>query len=159
MANSIKNYKRKELRCVVVEDAVTGEVYKITNQDDMQKAIKEYSQWEVTKVYNPTQKQKNELWEMSSKANEENKITVGIEGLDMIIKAIPMLTDIEVDLTVEEDLETLQEVIQDPNRVMELVAQEVNIMLLDITNDYITNLKTLAKIPQDLINAIPVEGK
>ena len=64
MARQLKDYKRKEIRCLIVEDFETGRVFKVNKEEEFENIIAKYTKDEITKVYNPTAKQKAEIYEM-----------------------------------------------------------------------------------------------
>ena len=89
--------------------------------------------------------------------NEEDKLIGTIEGIDLLIKVIPMLTDIEVDLDKEEDVELINEIVADPNEVFNMVANELNSIILRMNLEWIDNLKLLNEMPDEVINVLANE--
>ena len=82
MARQLKDYKRKEIRCLIVEDFETGRVFKVNKEEEFENIIVKYTKDEITKVYNPTAKQKAEIYEMMDIKNEADKLIGTIEGVD-----------------------------------------------------------------------------
>lgn len=159
MAKSLKNYKRKELRCIIVEDFESGEIKKLIKQEEIDEALLKYTNNEITKVYNPTNEQLKEINELMERKVEDDKVYSKIDGIDMLIRVIPMLTDIEVDLNKDEDIDLINEIIADPNEVFNEVVLELNKIMLNINLNWVEGLKILNKLPDELINALAEQNK
>ena len=151
---NLKDYKRKEIRCLIIEDFETGNVFKAVKEEEIKNCLLKYSENEITKVYNPTQSQIEEINSIIERKDEDGKVYSKIEGVDMLIRVIPMLTNIEVDLDREEDIELINEIISDPNDVFNEVVMELNKIIMNINLKWIDNLKLLNKLPDEIINAM-----
>lgn len=151
MSSLIKRFKRKEIRCLVIEDFETGRVFKVVGEDRINKALEKYTANEITKVYNPDQKQKNKIFELMEISQEGKELVTTVDGVKMIINLIPLLTDIKIDLTSEEDMTEITEIMNDPNEVFELVRDELNEILGILNARYINNLKIISMLPEDII--------
>lgn len=156
---NLKDYKRKEIRCLVIEDFETGDVLKINKKDEIEKGLLNYSENEITKIYNPSQKQLEEINSIIERNTDGEKVYSKIDGIDMLIKIIPMLTDIEIDLNKEEDIELINEIISDPNDVFNEVVMEINKIIMNVNLKWIDNLKLLNKLPDEIINAMAEMGE
>lgn len=154
MAKLLKDLKRKEIRCLVVEDFETGRIFKVRNDDDIKECLGKYSVNEITKVFNPTNEQKQSIYNMMEVKEEDKKVVSKIEGMDLLINIIPMLTDIEIDLTKDEDVELINEIISDPNEVFDMVAVELNSIIMKMNLDWIDNLKLLNELPDEVLKAL-----
>lgn len=156
---NLKDYKRKEIRCLVIEDFETGDILKINKKDEIEKGLLKYSENEITKIYNPSQKQLEEINSIIERNTDGEKVYSKIDGIDMLIKIIPMLTDIEIDLDKEEDVELINEIISDPNDVFNEVVMEINKIIMNVNLKWIDNLKLLNKLPDEIINAMAEMGE
>lgn len=156
---NLKDYKRKEIRCLVIEDFETGDILKINKKDEIEKSLFNYSENEITKIYNPSQKQLEEINSIIERNTDGEKVYSKIDGIDMLIKIIPMLTDIEIDLNKEEDIELINEIISDPNDVFNEVVMEINKIIMNVNLKWIDNLKLLNKLPDEIINAMAEMGE
>lgn len=159
MAKNLRDYKRKELRCVIIEDFETGDVKKAIKQEDIEKALEQYTENEITKVYNPTTEQIKLINDILERKVEGEKVYSKIDGIDMLIKVIPMLTDIEIDLDKDEDIALINEIIEDPNDVFNEVVLELNKIIMNINLNWIEGLKLLNKLPDEIVNALADENK
>ncbi|WP_195966748.1 hypothetical protein [Clostridium sp. 1001283B150210_160208_E6] len=151
MSSLTKRFKRKEIRCLVIEDFETGRVFKVVGEDRVNKALEKYTANEITKVYNPDQKQKNKIFELMEISQKGKELVTTVDGVKMIINLIPLLTDIKIDLTSEDDMAEITEIINDPNEVFELVRDELNEILGMLNARYINNLKVISMLPEDII--------
>lgn len=156
---NLKDYKRKEIRCLVIEDFETGDIIKLIKKDDIEEALLTYSENEITKIYNPSQKQLEEINSIIERNSDGEKVYSKINGIDMLIKIIPMLTDIEIDLDKEEDIELINEIISDPNDVFNEVVMEINKIIMNVNLKWIDNLKLLNKLPDEIVNAMAKIGE
>lgn len=151
---NLKDYKRKELRCVIIEDFENGDVKKVVKQDEIERALLQYTDNEITKVYNPTTEQVKLINDILERKVEGEKVYSKIDGIDMLIKVIPMLTDIEIDLDKDEDISLINEIIEDPNDVFNEVVLELNKIIMNINLNWIDGLKLLNKLPDEIVNAL-----
>jgi len=154
MAKSLKNYKRKSIACVIVEDFESGNVYKVVDEENIKNGIEKYTENEITYIYNPTQEQRSEILGIFEKKEDDGKIKSTMKEIDMLTKVIPMLTDIEVNLDNEEDLEIVRDNIQDPDKVFSKVVMELNSILMDINLEWVESLKMLHKVPSEIMDII-----
>lgn len=159
MAKNLREYKRKEIRCLIVEDFETGDIKKLIKKEDIEGALLKYTDNEITKVYNPTNEQLKEINELMERKVEGGKVYSKIDGIDMLIRVIPMLTDIEIDLDKQEDVDLINEIISDPNEVFNEVVLELNKIILNINLNWIEGLKIMNKLPDEIINALANETK
>ena len=159
MAKNLREYKRKEIRCLIVEDFETGDIKKLIKKEDIESALLKYTDNEITKVYNPTNEQLKEINELMERKVEGDKVYSKIDGIDMLIKVIPMLTDIEIDLDKQEDVDLINEIISDPNEVFNEVVLELNKIILNINLNWIEGLKIMNKLPDEIITALADETK
>ena len=157
MAKQLKDYKRKEIRCLIVEDFETGRIFKINKEEEFKNILNKYTEDEVTKIYNPDANQKAKIYELMDIKAEDGTVIGTIDGVDLLIKIIPMLTDIKVDLNKEEDIELINEIIADPNEVFNMVANELNGIILRMNLEWIENLKLLNEMPDEVINVLANE--
>lgn len=151
MGNLKERFKRKEIKCLVIEDFETGRIFKVVGEDRINKALEKYTANEITKVYNPDQKQKNKIFELMEISQKGKELVTTVDGVKMIINLIPLLTDIKIDLTSEDDMAEITEIINDPNEVFELVRDELNEILGMLNARYINNLKVISMLPEDII--------
>lgn len=156
---NLKDYKRKEIRCLVIEDFETGDIFKINKKDEIDRGLLNYSENEITKIYNPSQKQLEEINSIIERNTDGEKVYSKIDGIDMLIKIIPMLTDIKIDLDKEEDIELINEIISDPNDVFNEIVTEINKIIMYANLKWIDNLKLLNKLPDEIVNAMAKMGE
>ena len=157
MAKQLKDYKRKGIRCLIVEDFETGRIFKINKEEEFKNILNKYTEDEVTKIYNPDANQKAKIYELMDIKAEDGTVIGTIDGVDLLIKIIPMLTDIKVDLNKEEDIELINEIIADPNEVFNMVANELNGIILRMNLEWVDNLKLLNEMPDEVINILANE--
>lgn len=154
MSKKLSELKRKDIRCLIVEDFETGDIKKFIKQDDIEVALTKYTENEITKIFNPTSTQIKEISGFMNRSLSENKINSELNGMDMLISVIPMLTDIEVDLDKEKDIDEINEILSEPNEVFNQVILELNKIIMNINLDWINGLKLINKLPNEVIDAL-----
>lgn len=140
------------IKALVVESVVdNGAVSTHYNKREFKQILEEYSEFEVTKIYEPTEKQQRDIMvKMLEKAetDENGKVKTGLLMTEMILNVIPTLTDIEVDLTIEEDREYLKELINDPVEVLSAVTDVLKNMLARIFSKYVEDMNKFNSLPK-----------
>lgn len=154
MSKNLKDYKRENIKCLIVESFETGKIHKIIGNNNIQNAIEKYTENEITYVYNPTQEQKKYILGLLEIKEENNKMNIELGETDILVKVMPILTDIKIDLDSEEDIKIIKEILGDPSQVFTMVMLELNDIILDINLEWIENLKTVGKIPNELIELL-----
>lgn len=153
MAKQLKEYKRKQIKCLIVEDD-SENIFKIIGEDNIKEALKKYPSNQITKIYNPTQGQKDKIYSLMDKKLEEGKAKMSITGLTMLVEVIPMLTDIKLRLDVKKDMKLINEIIEDPSPLFEMISLELNSILCELNLQWIEGLKVLGKIPDDIVKLL-----
>jgi hypothetical protein len=154
MAKNLRDYKRKNIKCLIIEDFEMEKVFKVTKDKEIEECLLKYTENEVTKIFNPTIEQTKIINDIIERSVEGDKVYSKIDGVDMLVRVIPMLTDIKVDLDNDEDIELINEIISDPNDVFNTVVNELNKIIMDINLKWIDNLKLLNELPDDVINVL-----
>ena len=132
----------KQLRCLIVEDYQTGSVSKIRDRHRFEEVLKETDEMFLTKVYEPTSKQREELLntlKVHDRGGEKIEIPEKVVLFHML-----QFTDLELDSTsFEENEELLDAIISNPNPLflsikneLDLIFIEAIAMLIDINNSY-----------------------
>lgn len=154
MSKKISELKRKEIRCLVVENFEDNIVYKIHDKDKMKEILETHLDIEITKVYNPNNDIKAKIYDLMDRKLEGDKAKSKINEIDMLIKVIPLLTDIEIDLDEKDDIEAIREIISDPNDVFSSILEEINKIILKMNLDWIENLKVIGQLPDDVLKVL-----
>lgn len=141
----LSTLKQTKIRCLVVEDS-KGKIKKITDRDKIKKTL-DLGNKNVIEVYNPTQEQKLNIIKMLEEQQVEDKIVV--EG-ELIVGLIKELTNIEIDL---DDMDLVQEIINNPNNMLEEVSSEINQILYHLISMQFKNISAIAELPTELLAA------
>lgn len=132
----------KQLRCLIVEDYQTGSVSKIRDRHRFEEVLKETDEMFLTKVYEPTSKQREELLN-TLKVHDRGGENIEIPEKVVLFHML-QFTDLELDSTsFEENEELLDAIISNPNPLflsikneLDLIFIEAIAMLIDINNSY-----------------------
>ncbi len=141
----LSTLKQTKIRCLVVEDS-KGKIKKITDRDKIKKTL-DLGNKNVIEVYNPTQEQKLNIIKMLEEQQVEDKIVV--EG-ELIVGLIKELTNIEIDL---DDMDLVQEIVNNPNNMLEEVSSEINQILYHLISMQFKNISAIAELPTELLAA------
>lgn len=141
----LSTLKQTKIRCLVVEDS-KGKIKKITDRDKIKKTL-DLGNKNIIEVYNPTQEQKLNIIKMLEEQQVEDKIVV--EG-ELIVGLIKELTNIEIDL---DDMDLVQEIVNNPNNMLEEVSSEINQILYHLISMQFKNISAIAELPTELLAA------
>ena len=136
----------RQIKCLIVEDASTGDVVKYFNSSDFDAVITTTGKDYLTKVYSATLEEKQKMLE-TLKDNivvEDGAIRVNLTEADMIMQLFVMFTDLEIDL---EDKELINEVVANPNDVFVAIKIEIDKILMSIFETFIATQRTLQSNP------------
>lgn len=133
----------KQLRCLIVEDYKTGSVRKIRDRDKFESILKEVDEMFITKIYEPTAEQRNELLNTLQAHKDEAGEVVEVPE-NVVLFTMLQFTDLELDSSVfEENEELLEQVLSNPNPLFMAIKNELDLMfiesiamLIDITDSY-----------------------
>ena len=131
----------KPMHCLVYQQ--DGRVLKEYDEKHMEEIMNRKSEYVI--IYNPNSGQKREILE-SMDFDGEQKVTVnGMKVLGLIER----LTNIDLglesgELTVEEALD----IINNPNPMLEVVAQVVNSILMNILKEQLNTMEEVAQLPE-----------
>lgn len=132
----------KQLRCLIVEDYKTGSVVKCRDRQKFEKVISETDEMFLTKIYEPTAKEREALLE-TLKIHDKGGDNIEIPEKVVLFHML-QFTDLELDsATFEENEELLDAVISNPNPLFLAIKNELDLifiesisMLIDITDSY-----------------------
>lgn len=143
----LSQLKQNKVRCVFVTKE-NGEVQKITNQEEIDIALSSYEEDMIVQMFNPTEKQKENILNILEANSNEDKIET--DGA-IILEIIKMLTDIEIDI---EDVKELEEVLNEPSDLLVLINMEINAILLNMVSLQFANINNMAKLQPELLKVV-----
>jgi hypothetical protein len=101
-------------------------------------------------VYNPTSEQKEFIISLMTKGADKEKNIINIDGKQVLIDLIPILTNIYLDIDKEKDKQLIDQIISDPSDLLLEVQDEISAIVDSILNRGIKNLNELSKLPDDI---------
>jgi hypothetical protein len=110
----------------------------------------------AVEVYNPSPEQQNQITQMFLDKLDKNE-EIEIDGKLVLLKLIPMLTNIDLDLDENDDL--VEEILNDPSEILELVTLEITDIIQSIVNKTIKNIENLANLPKEQLEKVLQENK
>lgn len=155
-----KDDGERQIKCLIVEDFKTGDVVKYYNSNDFDLIIKETDGMFLTKVYSPTQQEKEELIK-SLKDDitvEDGYVSAEITEARTVIGLFKKFTDLEIDLA-NNDL--IEEVVANPNELFIAIKLEMDKILMSTFESYISTYKTLKSNPnaqEALVKSVEIES-
>lgn len=145
----------KQLRCLLVEDYQTGAIKKVREREAFESTLKETDEMFITKVYEPTQAQREELLTLIQEnvgiEQEESVVTLSeVKTLFLMLK----FTDIELDSEeLEDNHELLEAVISNPNPLFVAIRNELELIIIETVAMLYDAAKVYRTMPDDLLNA------
>ena len=131
----------KPMHCLVYQQ--DGRVLKEYDEKRMEEIMGRKSEYVI--IYNPNSEQKREILE-SMDFDGEQKVTVnGMKVLGLIERLTHIDLGLESgELTVEEALD----IVNNPNPMLEVVAQVVNSILMNILKEQLNTMEEVAQLPE-----------
>lgn len=153
------------IKCLVVEDFgksnTAGAIVVEYDKSKFEDILSKYTEWEVTKIFEPNQEQKTYIilkllknWKFNKKDGEDD---THIEIEDMFFEILPMLTDMPFDVNKEEDAEELRETILNPPEVVATIETEITKMIFRLMSNYIENIRATDHLSKPLKEAYMLE--
>lgn len=156
----IINRELGRLKALVIEDFENaGKVSTYYDKSKFQGLLNKYTEWEITKIFEPTESQnKDILTKMLEKAVANDKdgkgaIQTEILMIDMLLIVIPTLTDIKVDLSVEEDKEYIEGLIKEPTEVFRVVINILKDIITELFKGYVEKMDEFTESYNKLDNS------
>lgn len=131
----------KPMHCIIHQQ--DGRILKEYDEKRMEDIMNRKSEYVI--IYNPNSEQKKEILEVMDFDGKE-KVTV--EGMK-VLGLIERLTNIDLglqsgELTVDEALD----IVNNPNPMLEVVAQVVNSILMSLLKEQLHNMEEVAQLPE-----------
>ena len=141
----------RTIRCLIVEDYKTSNIKKIRDPKKFQQVIEETDELYLTKVYQPTEKEKIELinyiQKNSVEENGKSRFTARDEDVYMWLLRF---TDIEPSDDEEENIYA----INNPSELLIQVSQELNSIMMNIITSYQEIKRTYDSLPEEMIDSL-----
>lgn len=141
----LSQLKQNKVRCLFVCNE-HGEITKISDQNAFDNALSAYENNTIVKMFNPTEEQRLTILEMLENNTQEDKVS--LNG-NIVLDIMNILTDIELDL----DGEEAEAVLNEPNDLLLAVNSEINAILFNLVSLQFKNIKDMAKLPPELLEA------
>ena len=100
-------------------------------------------------IYNPTNEQKKEILELISNSGNENDLL--IQGKDIIVTLVPMLTNVYIDT---ENEELIDDILNDPSEIFEDIIDEISVIVNKIVGRAIKRIDTISELPEKEQNEV-----
>ena len=84
-----------KIRALVVQDFVTGSISTIYDKSKFEDILTNYTEWEVTKIYEVTKEQEEEWLQLMLNNTEDGIVNVDVQ--DLFVSILPVITDIPFD--------------------------------------------------------------
>lgn len=121
----------RQIRCLLVEDYLTTSIKKVKNRDEFPMVLAETDEMFITKIYEPTIKERENLLKVLQvhQANEEEAIEIPEE---VVLFTMLQFTDLELDSTDFEDNRGLLEaILENPNTLFMSIKNELDLMFIE----------------------------
>lgn len=141
-----------KVKALIIEDFKSGEIKTYYNKNEFEELLSRYTENEITRVFEITDKIRETVLELlikSMKVDSEGGATVEINSIEMISKIFPIITDMDFTIDLEEDIQYISELIENPTEWMEEVSGVVIPRIAKLTKELEKDL--------DKFNALPKE--
>lgn len=111
---------------------------------------------EKIEIYNITKENEKEISKILSKAINIDTKEVDIDGATMILKVMPLLSNIDLgyDIDNEEDKKIVDEIVQNPSDELLVVIHEIGTMIKQRMDIFMNNLDELKTLPKEKVEEI-----
>lgn len=141
----------RTIRCLVVEDYKTTNIKKIRDPKLFKQTIEETDEMFLTKVYQPTEKDKVDLINyIQNNSVEENESKRFVAKDEEVYMWLLRFTDIEPSDDEEENINA----INNPSELLIQVSQELNAIMMQIISNYQDIKRTYDSLPADMIEVL-----
>ena len=148
-----KDSNGRQIRCVVVEDEVTGITTRIRGKENIELALETTKEEFVTKVYEPTFNERMDLLELIKNSivlDEAGEPSIEIPEEKVYLTMLDH-TDIKVDKRKNKANEkVMKQLLANPSSVFISIKQELESILLEIVSLYYTMVMTQNNIASDM---------
>ena len=160
MSEKIINFsmlKKRDIKALIY--TVEGDVKTEYNQDKIVE-LQEKLEHPIL-IYNPNNKQKIEMQNLVREIGNkslEKKIDFIIEAKDLVLKFLPLCTNVILDLDFEKDKELIEEIIENPSDEFNAIIYEVTKITKLISQSYIKAIRTFSELPKEKLEEIIKES-
>jgi hypothetical protein len=140
--------KRKEIKCIIFENK-DGKVVVENVAEKINKMLEEIEN--PIKIYNPNQKQKEEIRKILNKGFSQDGKEMLISAENIILDVLPILSNINLDLNREnvEEMNLIKEIIEDPDVIFERVIIIIKEIIKEIGSQYVSVLNDILEMPKE----------
>lgn len=147
----------KQLRCLIVEDYKTGSVAKYRDRQTFEELIAQTDEMFLTKIYEPTAKERENLLKVLQSHHVEGETSVNIPE-EVVLFTMLQFTDLEFDTTdFEENKDLLQGILANPNPLFMSIKNELDLIFIESLAMLIDTQDAYRHLPEEwleLSNAI-----
>ena len=136
-----------KIRALVVQDFVTGSISTIYDKSKFEDILTNYTDWEVTKIYEVTKEQEEEWLQLMLNNTEDGMVNVDIQ--DLLVSILPTITDIPFDTSIEEDKTELEEMVEFGGEYFNEVKKAVEKTLVRILNNFKEKLDNFNSLSEE----------
>lgn len=149
-----------KIKALIIEDFSNGEIKTYYNKYDFEELLNKYTENEITKVFEITDKKRQEILSVIIKnMNLEDKgVKIDIDGMEMFTKVFPIVTDMDFNMDLKEDYEYLLELVNNPTEWMEEVLNVVVPRLTKLTKTLIKDVDKFNSLPKNKQEEIVNQG-
>lgn len=145
--------KGKQIRCLVIENEVTGMVTKVRDYKKFDEVIASTHPDYLTKVYEPTIEERDGLLELIKKnivTDENGETSVDISEEQVLLTMLGF-TDIEIDKRKnKQNLAMMKRIIEKPTAVFLSIKQELDVLILEVISMYHSMFNAYKNIPEEI---------
>lgn len=141
----------RTIRCLIVEDYKTTNIKKIRDPKLFKQIIEETDEMFLTKVFQPTEKDKVDLIKyIQDNSIEENGSRRFVAKDEEVYMWLLRFTDIEPSDDEEENINA----INNPSELLVQVSQELNAIMIQVISNYQDIKRTYDSLPDEMVESL-----
>ena len=143
----------RQIRCLIVEDEITGTITKVRDKDEISTILETVEDDYLTKVYEPTIEERNELLELMKSSlitTEEGELEIEVSEEETLLTLFKF-TDIHIDKRKnKKNLDLVKKALKKPTITFISIKQELESIMLEVVSMYYSMLTTYNNISSDI---------
>ena len=125
----------RQIRCLVVEDYVTGGISKVRDRSQFESLIQTTDEMLLTKVYEPDMADRDRLMKLIQSSTDAD-LQAQLSEADVLFELL-RLTDLELDPTeLESNKALMNEILKRPNALFLAIKAELEVVLIEVVASF-----------------------
>jgi hypothetical protein len=135
-----------EIKCIIFQNDI-DEIMVEYNENKIKQILNEFENYII--IYDTSQEKQVEIQKIINNKilKDFNKIEISNE--DLILRFLPLLSNISLDLNKDNDNNIIQDIINNPSLILENTINIIKEIVQEECNLYINTLKNILELPKE----------